>query len=166
MKRIQNSSTSEIVRNFSQLTIQPAKPLNLTSNVISQPTNSVLNNPDFLKLATNSITQVRTVTKFSLKTGKRKTVKAALKRFKRLEWGIWIRTRTARHKRQWKKSRYQKYKSRQHVFTNSTQSYMLDKMVTSRWRKPKYYVDDPYRPYHQRENFWITRRKPIEWEYE
>lgn len=164
VKRIQDSSTSEIARNFSQLTIQPSKPLNIASNIISQPTASVLNNPAFLKLTTTNLSQVRTVTKFSMRSGKRKTVKAVLKRFKRLDWGIWIRTRTARHKRLWKKSKYQKYKLRQHVFTNATQSWMLDKMVTSRWRKPKHYVDDPYRPYHDREDFLITRKKPIEWD--
>lgn len=100
-----------------------------------------------------------------MKKGKRKTVKAALKRFKRLDWGIWIRTRSGRHKRLWKKSPNNKYRKRQHVFTNATQSLLLDKMVTNRWRKPKYYVDDPYRPYHSRENYWVTRRKPIDWDY-
>lgn len=127
---------------------------------------SILNNPEFLKLTANpSFTQVRTVIKFSMKKGKRKTVKAALKRFMRLDWGIWIRTRSGRHKKLWKKSRNLKRKLRQHVFCNSTQSAMLDKMVTSRWRKPKHYVDDPYRPFHERENFLLTRRKPIEWDY-
>lgn len=165
-KRIQIRATSEIARNFSQLSIQPAKLLNLNRNVISTPTTSIFSNPEFLKLTANpAFTQVRTVTKFSLKTGKRKTVSAAIKRFKRLDWGIWIRTRTGRHKKLWKKSGKLQRKLRQHVFCNAKQSSMLDKMVTSRWRKPKYYVDDPYRPFHQRENFWSTRRKPIEWDY-
>lgn len=164
-KRIQIRATSEIARNFSQLSIQPARPLNLKSHV-STPTASIFNNPEFLKLTANpAFIQVRTVTKFSLKTGKRKTVTAALKRFKRLDWGIWIRTRTGRHKKLWKKSGKLQRKLRQHVFCNAKQSWMLDKMVTSRWRKPKHYVDDPYRPFHQRENFWMTRRKPIEWDY-
>lgn len=159
-------ATSEIARNFSQLTIQPARPTNVTSNLIASTTTSILSNPEFLKLAASSnFTQIRTVTKFSMKKGKRKTVKAALKRFKRLDWGIWIRTRSGRHKRLWKKSPNNKYRKRQHVFTNATQSLLLDKMVTNRWRKPKYYVDDPYTPYHSRENYWVTRRKPIDWDY-
>lgn len=49
---------------------------------------------------------------------------------------------------------------RQHVFCNATQSYLLDKMVGSYWRKPKYYVDDPYEPYHKREDFAYSARKP------
>ncbi|XP_015597223.1 39S ribosomal protein L35, mitochondrial [Cephus cinctus] len=103
---------------------------------------------------------VRTVTKFSLKKGKRRSVKTVLKRFFRLHWGVWIRTKAGRHKRLWKKSSNQKRRLRQHVFTNSTQSYLLDKMVTNFWKRPKYYVDDPYTPYHQREEFWITRKAP------
>jgi len=160
VKRIQSRSTSEIVRNFSQLSIQPPKPINIKSS------NSVLTNPAFLQLTrTPALTQVRTVTKFSIRKGKRKTVKAVLKRFLRLDWGIWIRTKTGRHKKLWKKSNARRSRLRKHVFVNATQSWLLDKMVTSRWRKPKYYVDDPYRPFHSRETFWATKKKPIEWDY-
>lgn len=102
---------------------------------------------------------VRTLTKFSRQSGKRKSVKAVLKRFKRLDWGAWIRTKSGRHKKLWKKSPPQKRRLRQHVFTNSTQSYLLDKMVTSFWRRPKNYIDDPYKPYHTREEFYVTKRK-------
>lgn len=124
----------------------------------------ISSHPEFLKISANpTFTPARTVTKFSMKLGKRKSVKAALKRFKRLDWGIWIRTRSARHKRLWRKSGNQRRKLRQHVFTNSTQSYMLDKMVTTFWRRPKHYVDDPYEPYHKRETYWSMRKKPIEW---
>ncbi|KAL1138063.1 hypothetical protein AAG570_009758, partial [Ranatra chinensis] len=104
--------------------------------------------------------QKRGLTKFSLRKGKRKTVKAVLKRFYRLNWGIWIRTKCGRNKKLHTKSANRKRRLRQHVFTNATQSTLLDKMVTSYWRKPKYYIDDPYEPYHQREEFSITRRKP------
>lgn len=102
---------------------------------------------------------VRTVTKFSRQNGKRKSVKAVLKRFMRLDWGAWIRTKSGRHKKLWKKSSPQKRRLRQHVLTNSTQSWLLDSMVTSFWRRPKHYVDDPYRPYHSRDEFLATRRK-------
>lgn len=164
VKRIKNRAASEITRNFSQLSIQPARPSNFASNVTNQQPISILSHPGLLKLSANpTLTQVRTVTKFSLKTGKRKSVKSAMKRFKRLDWGIWIRTKTARHKRIWKKSPRNRRKARQHVFTNSTQSWLLDKMVTTYWRRPKHYVDDPYKPYHTRENFASTRKKPFDW---
>ncbi|XP_058804628.1 large ribosomal subunit protein bL35m [Phymastichus coffea] len=102
----------------------------------------------------------RTVTKFSLKKGKRKSVKTVLYRFYRLNWGIWIRTKAGRQKHLWKKSASRRRKLKQHVFTNSTQSWMLDKMVTAFWRRPKYWVDDPYEPYHKREEFPFTQKKP------
>ncbi|XP_013142568.1 PREDICTED: 39S ribosomal protein L35, mitochondrial [Papilio polytes] len=122
---------------------------------------NLINNKTILDLSSNfNQVPVRTVTKFSINKGKRKTVKAAVKRFFRLHWGGWIRTKIGRHKKLWKKSQPQKRRLRQHVFCNSTQSTLLDKMVTKFWKRPKYYVDDPYAPYHTREEFYLTRKKP------
>ncbi|XP_055536068.1 39S ribosomal protein L35, mitochondrial [Wyeomyia smithii] len=103
----------------------------------------------------------RTVTKFSMRKGKRKTVKAVIKRFKRLEWGGWIRTRAGRHKHMWKKSAARKRRLRQHVLVNSQQATLLDKMVTKYWKRPRHYINDPYTPYHTREELRETRRKPL-----
>ena len=103
----------------------------------------------------------RTVIKFSLRKGKRKTVKAVIKRFKRLDWGGWIRTLSGRHKKMWRKKANRKRRLRQHVLVNATQSTLLDKMVTKYWKRPRYYIDDPYTPYHTREEFVYTRRKPL-----
>jgi len=94
--------------------------------------------------------QTRTVTKFSLRKGKRKSVKAVLKRFYRLNWGAWIRTRAGRQKKLWKRSAANKYRKRQHIFVNGTQAWLLDKCVTKFWRRPKYYINDIYEPYHKR----------------
>lgn len=121
---------------------------------------SLLTNKQILAISNNISAPVRTVTKFSLKKGKRKTVKAVVKRFFRLHWGGWIRTKVGRKKRLWKKSPPQKRRLRQHVFCNATQSKLLDKMVTKFWKKPKYYVDDPYAPYHTREEHPVTRKNP------
>ncbi|XP_017878176.1 39S ribosomal protein L35, mitochondrial [Ceratina calcarata] len=118
-----------------------------------------INNVVPLTLTPNT-TPVRTVIKYSRHKGKRKTVKPVVERFYRLNWGIWIRTRAGRHKRLWKKSGKLKHKYKMHVFCNATQSAMLDKMVTKYWKRPHYYVDDPYNPYHEREEFPITRKKP------
>ncbi|KAB0794848.1 hypothetical protein PPYR_11687 [Photinus pyralis] len=107
----------------------------------------------------NSINS-RSVTKFSIKKGKRKTVKTVLMRFYRLNWGGWVRTIAGRHRRMWSKSYPRQVRVRQHVLCNSTQCTLLDKMVTNYWRKPKYYVEDPYEPYHTREEFEFTARKP------
>lgn len=104
---------------------------------------------------------MRTVTKFSINKGKRKTVKAATRRFFRLNWGIWIRPMVGRHKKMWKKTSSNRRRLRQHVFTNATQSTLLDKMVTKFWKRPKHFVDDPYNSYHTRDEFSITRKKPM-----
>lgn len=137
----------------------------LNSNIRSYNVfNNILltHNKQILNIATNlSPVPVRTVTKFSLKKGKRKTVKAVVRRFFRLHWGGWIRTKCGRNKKMWKKSSSQKRRLRQHVFCNATQATLLDKMVTKFWKRPKYYVNDPYAPYHTREEFKITRKKPI-----
>ncbi|XP_034837411.1 large ribosomal subunit protein bL35m [Maniola hyperantus] len=137
----------------------------INSNVYTGCTDSnlsLVNNKQVLDVSNNIIIPTRAVTKFSLKKGKRKTVKAVVKRFFRLHWGAWIRTKIGRHKKLWKKSQAQKRRLRQHVFVNSTQTVLLDKMVTKYWKRPKYYVDDPYEPYHTREEYHITRRKPRE----
>ncbi|XP_061390152.1 large ribosomal subunit protein bL35m [Musca vetustissima] len=105
--------------------------------------------------------QSRSVTKFSLNKGKRKSVKAVIKRFRRLDWGAWIRTYTGRQKKLFSKSPERRRRLRQHVFTNSTQSWLLDKMVTSYWRRPKNWVDDIYAPYHKRDEFFATKSKPF-----
>ncbi|XP_015186381.1 PREDICTED: 39S ribosomal protein L35, mitochondrial [Polistes dominula] len=109
-----------------------------------------------------TITPKRTVIKFSARKGKRKTVKTVVKRFYRLNWGIWIRRYCAHNKHMWRKTEGRKRRLRQHIFTNSTQSWLLDTMVTKYWRRPSFYVDDPYNPYHQREEFAYTRRKPFD----
>lgn len=132
--------------------------LNNAPTISASKKTSLLQNEEILKI---SQTISRPLIKYSLRKGKRKTVKPILKRFKRLDWGIWIRTKSGRHKKLWKKSSAQKRRLRQHVFVNATQSTLLDKMVTKYWRRPKYYVDDIYEPYHRREEFYITRRKPL-----
>lgn len=137
------------------------------SNVSLSPSasfkpNSLLQNKQILEISNNlNVVPVRTVTKFSLNKGKRKTVKAAVRRFFRLHWGGWIRTKVGKHKKMWKKHASQKQRLRQHVFCNATQNTMLDKMVTKYWKRPKHYVEDPYAPYHTREEFGLTRRKPV-----
>lgn len=127
---------------------------------ISQNRPTLLSNPSIKAFALNVTPPVRTVTKFSIRKGRRKAVKVVLQKFYRLHWGGWIRTKCGRQKRLWKKSAARKRRLRQHVFCNSTQCTLLDKMVGSYWRRPKYYVEDPYEPYHTRDEFSITSTKP------
>ncbi|CAH1712719.1 39S ribosomal protein L35, mitochondrial [Aphis gossypii] len=108
-----------------------------------------------------NLQQNRNLTKFSLQKGKRKTVKTVVDRFYRLGWGIWIRTKCGRQKKMWKKPAARKRRLRQHVFCNAKQSTLLDKMTTKYWKKRRFYPDDPYEPYHDREEFPYTRKTPI-----
>ncbi|XP_022169699.1 39S ribosomal protein L35, mitochondrial [Myzus persicae] len=108
-----------------------------------------------------NLQQKRNLTKFSLQKGKRKTVKTVVDRFYRLGWGIWIRTKCGRQKKMWKKPAARKRRLRQHVFCNAKQSTLLDKMTTKYWKKRRFYPDDPYEPYHDREEYPYTRKTPI-----
>ncbi|KAH8346578.1 hypothetical protein KR084_005472, partial [Drosophila pseudotakahashii] len=133
-------------------------------SLLPVPSLSSPSTPQFLQLpgglaASGSPPNTRSVTKFSLIKGKRKTSKAVLKRFKRLDWGAWIRTHSGRQKKLFKKSSALRRRLKQHVFTNATQSWLLDKMVTSFWRRPKHYINDPYRPYHSRNEYYATQSK-------
>ncbi|KAK1332884.1 hypothetical protein QTO34_006415 [Cnephaeus nilssonii] len=102
--------------------------------------------PDVLTLP------VRTVTYYSARKGKRKTVKAVVKRFLRLHSGLWLRRKAGYKKKLWKKTAARKKRLREFVFCNKTQSKLLDKMTTSFWKRRNWYADDPYQKYHDRTN--------------
>ncbi|XP_074759821.1 large ribosomal subunit protein bL35m isoform X1 [Athene noctua] len=94
----------------------------------------------------------RTVTYYSIRKGKRKTVKAVIKRFLRLHNGLWVRRKAGYKKKLWKKSAAQRKRLRELVLCNRTQCKLLDKMTTSFWKRRNWYVDDPYQKYHDRTN--------------
>uniref|UniRef100_A0A670J8N2 Large ribosomal subunit protein bL35m n=1 Tax=Podarcis muralis TaxID=64176 RepID=A0A670J8N2_PODMU len=96
--------------------------------------------------------QVRTLIKFGVRKGKRKTVKPVIHRFLRLHCGLWLRRRAGYKKRLWKKNYRRRRRLRQHVFCNKTQSKLLDKMTSSFWKRRNWYIDDPYQKYHDRTN--------------
>ncbi|XP_065592037.1 large ribosomal subunit protein bL35m [Cyrtonyx montezumae] len=98
---------------------------------------------------------VRPLTYYSLQKGKRKSVKAVVKRFLRLHNGLWVRRKSGYKKRLWKKSTAQKQRLREFVLCNRTQCKLLDKMTTSFWRRRNWYVDDPYQKYHDRTNLSV-----------
>ncbi|XP_076265232.1 mitochondrial ribosomal protein L35 [Rhynchophorus ferrugineus] len=153
------ATNGQKIQNFYQPSLVQQSYQRQFSLLSSQTLCRLFNQPQELKNQV-VLTNTRNVTKYSFRKGKRKSVKAVVKRFYRLNWGVWIRTLCGRHKRLWKKSPPRKRRLRQHVFCNASQSMLLDKMVCDYWRKPKYFVDDPYNPYHTREEFSITSRKP------
>ncbi|XP_077411538.1 large ribosomal subunit protein bL35m [Vanacampus margaritifer] len=94
----------------------------------------------------------RSLTYYSIKKGKRKSVKSVTQRFMRLHCGLWIRRKAGYKKKLWRKSAARRKRLREHVFCNKTQSKKLDKMTTSYWRRRNWFVDDPYLKYHDRVN--------------
>lgn len=103
---------------------------------------------------------VRTRILFSYRGGKPRTVKAVVNRFFRLYNGLWIRTCAGRHKKRWLKPLRRVQRLKQHVFVNKTQCRLLDRMVNKYYKTPKYYVDDPYAPYHRKSNLPDYRYEP------
>ncbi|KAJ8269414.1 hypothetical protein COCON_G00120210 [Conger conger] len=98
---------------------------------------------------------IRSLTYYSIKRGKRKTVKSVVKRFLRLHCGLWLRRKSGYKKKLWKKLPARRRRLRQHVFCNRTQSKLLDKMTTSFWKRRNWYLNDPYQKYHDRTNLKV-----------
>ncbi|XP_030575183.1 large ribosomal subunit protein bL35m [Archocentrus centrarchus] len=94
----------------------------------------------------------RSLTYYSIKKGKRKSVKSVTDRFMRLHCGLWIRRKAGYKKKLWKKLPARRKRLREIVFCNKTQCGLLDKMTTSFWKRRNWYVDDPYLKYHDRVN--------------
>ncbi|NXX39458.1 RM35 protein, partial [Tricholaema leucomelas] len=94
----------------------------------------------------------RTLTYYSLRKGKRKSVKSVVKRFLRLHNGLWVRRGAGYKKRLWKKSAAQRKRLRELMLCTRTQCKLLDKMTTSFWKRRNWYLDDPYQKYHNRTN--------------
>lgn len=130
----------------------------LLTNVTTSQRGSLLNNPTIIQLSKEM--NERSVTKFSMRKGKRKSVKAVPMRFYRLQWGAWVRTIAGRHNKVYLKSKRNKRACKYHVLCNARQSFLLDKMVGPYWRKRRWYVDDPYEPYHLREEHPYTYKTP------
>ena len=78
-----------------------------------------------------------------------------LDRFYRLNWGGWIRAFGGRYKRVYKKTGRERYQAKQHIFLTRKQCFLMDKLVSRKWKKPHHYVGpdmDIYEPYHKRTN--------------
>uniref|UniRef100_A0A8C1WRV9 Large ribosomal subunit protein bL35m n=1 Tax=Cyprinus carpio TaxID=7962 RepID=A0A8C1WRV9_CYPCA len=98
---------------------------------------------------------VRNLTYYSLRKGKRKSVKSVVQRFLRLHCGLWVRRKAGYKKKLWKKSAARKKRLREHVFCNKSQCKLLDKMTTSYWKRRNWYLNDPYQKYQDRVNLKV-----------
>lgn len=87
------------------------------------------------------------VTLFDLEDGERKSLSAVVMRFKRLDWGAWIRPRAGRDKKRWKKSRTQLTENEKHVFCMPYHKRRFDRAVTTEYKEIRHIPDDPYKVY-------------------
>ena len=94
----------------------------------------------------------RTRVYFSKADGVPLTVDAVPQRFFRLDNGQWIRRIAGHQKKLWRKSSRRQHRHRQHICVNGQQCRLLDAMVNAEYKRPTYYADDPYEPYHSRRN--------------
>lgn len=101
--------------------------------------------------------QARTRVYQSYKSARPKTVEPVPARFKRLGCGQWIRTRSGRHKRLWKKSKVCRIRMKAHVLCNKRQNWLLERMVGKYWKRHRHYPNDPYAPYHVRNGLHVDR---------
>lgn len=86
-------------------------------------------------------------------TSQRHTCPDSLKRFFRLRWGGWIRGKAGGKRKLWRKPWYMRWYLRQHIMLNEEESDMAEKLITPKYKRPRYYIDDIYDPYHKRNNF-------------
>lgn len=77
----------------------------------------------------SSTTPARTLTYYSRRKGKRKTVKAVIRRFRRTGSGKWKRWQAGKNHFNSKKSSKRRSRLRRYVICNKQQTKMLNKMV-------------------------------------
>ncbi|XP_030642841.1 large ribosomal subunit protein bL35m [Chanos chanos] len=143
--------TAQITSRFSTFHRNVAlRPLPPTS-VVHSPQQNILQRVS--PLIPNLMLQPsKNLTYYSIKKGKRKTVRSVVARFLRLHCGLWVRRKAGYKKKLWKKSAARKKRLREHVFCSKTQCKKLDKMTTSFWKRRNWYLNDPYQKYHDRVN--------------
>ncbi|KAL3313783.1 mitochondrial 54S ribosomal protein YmL35 [Cichlidogyrus casuarinus] len=100
---------------------------------------------------THNTKDFQEVKQYYLEDGTRNPpVQNVIDRFKRLRWGAYIHARAGRHKHIYRKSDRHRVKLGEHIITNWPVSYLLDNMTNEHFRRPRYYPDDIYEPYHTR----------------
>jgi len=84
---------------------------------------------------------------YSKVDGRRTTLMPVVMRFKRLDWGAWIRPRAGRNKKWWKKSHQQLIRNEKHVFCHPSHKKLFDRAVSMEYKAKRSIPDDPYKVY-------------------
>ncbi|BHF71584.1 Arachidonate 5-lipoxygenase [Sparganum proliferum] len=82
----------------------------------------------------------------------------AVDRFKKLRWGAYIHARAGRRKHLYRKNPWVVAKKDEHILTNRATSFLVDNLMSRYWRRPQFYPEDIYEPYH--------KRTGVPWDYE
>lgn len=96
--------------------------------------------------------------------GKRKNLSSVVMRFKRLDWGQWIRPHSGRAKKHWKKSRTELILNEKHHFCQAYHVRRFDRAVTSDIKEQRHIPDDPYKIYNNMswQNYHSVKLKNME----
>ena len=98
---------------------------------------------------------------YDKKTGRRGTLPDAEKRFKRLDWGIYIRPRAGARKKHWRKSASRMWQKEQHVFCVRYHVRRFDKMNSPEFKRKRYIPDCMYDKYNKLsygQNYWLKHK--------
>jgi len=80
-------------------------------------------------------------------------------RFKRLDWGAWIRPRAGRYKKQWKSSANMLIEKEKHIFCAPGHKKRFDRCVSSEFKEERHFPDDPYKVYNNMSYQWYSTIK-------
>lgn len=96
--------------------------------------------------------------------GKRKNLTSVVMRFKRLDWGAWIRPYSGRAKKHWKKDRTTLLAGEKHYFCKAYHKRRFDRAVTSEIKEIRHIPDDPYKIYNEMswQNYHAIKLKNME----
>jgi len=104
---------------------------------------------------------------YDRKDGKREPLYAAVERYKRLDWGVYIATKASRYRKCWKTWDSTNWDREQHMLMDKESVLKLERMFTHDIKLPRYIPDDPYQKYNALP-FWkhraglVKNRKLIE----
>jgi len=101
---------------------------------------------------------------YNLHDGERKSLAAVVGRFKRLDWGAWIRPRAGRDKKKWKKNSTQLVNNEKHVFCKKYHKKRFDRAVTHEIKEIRHFPEDPYKVYNEMswQNYSSIKSKNME----
>jgi len=84
---------------------------------------------------------------YDAKDGKRESLYAAVERYKRLDWGMYVGTKTERYTKRWKRWGSTNWEKEQHMFMDRYSNLLLERMFNHEVKLPRYIPDDPWQKY-------------------